>query len=52
MSPGRDDYIILLVGEIEKAKILLESNDLLTELCAYRDYLCTPDATRARTPFN
>jgi hypothetical protein len=52
MSPGRDDYIILLVGEAEKAKILLESKDLLTELCAYRDYLCTTDATRARTPVN
>jgi hypothetical protein len=52
MSPGRDDYIILLVGEAEKAKILLESKDLLTELCSYRDYLCTTDATRARTPVN
>jgi len=52
MSPGRDDYIILLVGETEKAKILLESKDLLAELCSYRDYLCTTDATRARTPIN
>jgi hypothetical protein len=50
MSPGRDDYIILLVGETEKAKILLEAKDLLAELCSYRDYLCTTDATRARTP--
>ena len=32
MSPGRDDYIILLVGESEKAKILLESKDLLADL--------------------
>jgi len=52
MNPGRDDYIILLVGESEKAKILLESNDLLADLCSYRDYLCTTDATRARTPIN
>ena len=52
MSPGRDDVIILLVGETEKAKILLESNDLLAELCSYRDYLCTTDATRGRTPVN
>jgi len=52
MSPGRDDYIILLVGETEKAKILLESKELLAQLCAYRDYLCTTDATRVRTPIN
>src|SRR6266404_4312173 len=52
MSPGRDDYIIMLVGETEKAKILLESKDLLAELCSYREYLCTTDATRARTPLN
>jgi hypothetical protein len=52
MSPGRDDVIILLVGETEKAKILSESKDLLAELCSYRDYLCTTDATRARTPIN
>ena len=52
MSPGRDDYIILLVGETEKAKILSESKDLLADLCLYRDYLCTTDTTRARTPVN
>jgi hypothetical protein len=50
MSPGRDDYIIVLVGETEKAKILRNSKDLLEELCSYRDYLCTTAATRARTP--
>jgi len=50
MSKGRDDYIILLVGEAEKAKLLEESKDLLAQLCSYRDYLCTTDATRARTP--
>jgi hypothetical protein len=52
MSPGRDDYIIMLVGETEKAKILLESKNLLAELCSYREYLCTTEATRARTPLN
>jgi len=52
MSPGRDDYIILLVGETEKAKILQESKDLLADLCSYRDYLCTTTETRARTPFD
>jgi hypothetical protein len=52
MSPGRDDYIILLVGETEKAKILLEASDLLGDLCSYRDFLCTTEATRHRTPVN
>ena len=50
MNPGRDDYIILLVGETEKATILLDSKDMLAQLCSFRDYLCTTAATRARTP--
>jgi len=50
MSPGRDDVIILLVGEREKASILLESKDLLADLCAYRHFLCTTVATRNRLP--
>ena len=49
MSPGRDDYIIVLVGEMEKAKIL-EAKHLLAELCSDRDYLCTTSETRVRTP--
>jgi hypothetical protein len=52
MSPGRDDVIIMLVGESEKEKILLESKDLLAELCSYRDYLCTTAETRVRMPNN
>ena len=52
MSPGRDDYIILLVGDTEKAKILEESKDLLNELCSCRNYLCTTAETRARTPID
>jgi hypothetical protein len=52
MSPGRDDVIILLVGESEKAKILSESKDLLTELCSYRDFLCTTETTRTQMPLN
>jgi hypothetical protein len=52
MSQGRDDYIILLVGEAEKAKIIADSKDLLKDLCAYRDYLCTTETTRSRTPIN
>jgi hypothetical protein len=50
MNPGRDDYIILLVGEAEKAKIIEDGKDLLADLCSYRNYLCTSAATRARTP--
>lgn len=47
MSPGRDDVIILLVGEAEKAAILTESKELLADLCSYRNYLCTTAATRS-----
>ena len=50
MSPGRDDVIIMLVGEAEKARILKEHENLLAQLCSYRDYLCTTDATRKRKP--
>jgi hypothetical protein len=50
MSPGRDDVIILLVGQTEKAAILEESKDLLADLCSYRTYMCTTAATRARMP--
>jgi hypothetical protein len=50
MSPGRDDVIIMLVGETEKAAILSESKDLLSDLCSYRSYMCTTPATRARMP--
>ena len=52
MSPGRDDVIILLVGETEKAAILSDSKDLLADLCSYRSYLCTTAATRAQMPNN
>ena len=53
MSPGRDDVIILLVGETEKAAaILSDSKDLLADLCSYRSYLCTTAATHAQMPNN
>ncbi|MEP6729159.1 MAG: hypothetical protein ABJE10_00910 [bacterium] len=45
-SPGRDDLIIMVVGEAETATILKESKDLIAQLCSYRTYLCTTDATR------
>jgi hypothetical protein len=52
MSPGRDDVIILFAGETEKAQILSDSKDLLAELCAYRDFLCTNERTRTQIPTN
>ncbi|PLP57863.1 hypothetical protein CYK37_16675 [Mesorhizobium loti] len=33
-------YIIQLVGDAEKAKILVDQKTLLDDLCAYRDILC------------
>jgi hypothetical protein len=50
MSPGRDDYIIMLVGEAERAKLLDDSKELIDQLCSYRRVLCTTAATRGRTP--
>jgi hypothetical protein len=50
MSPGRDDYIIMLVGETEKASIVAEFKDLLAELCSYRNFLCTNTKTRMNLP--
>jgi hypothetical protein len=35
-----ESYIIQLIGEAEKAKILADEKALLDELCAYRDILC------------
>jgi len=50
MSPGRDDYIIMLVGDAEKDKIIEEHGELLKELCSYRDFLCTTEHTRMQKP--
>jgi len=52
MSPGRDDVIIMLVGETEKEKIISEQKDLLNDLCSYKKYMCTTPETRMRTPVN
>jgi hypothetical protein len=52
MSPGRDDYIILLVGDAEKEKIISDSKQLLDDLCSYKKYMCTTAETRMRTPVN
>lgn len=36
-------YMIQLIGEAEKAKIMADEKTLLADLCAYRDVLCLPD---------
>jgi hypothetical protein len=37
---AEQSYMIQLIGESEKAKILADEKPLLDELCAYRDVLC------------
>jgi hypothetical protein len=37
---AEQSYMIQLIGEAEKAKILADERALLDELCAYRDVLC------------
>jgi hypothetical protein len=37
---AEQSYVIQLIGEAEKAKILADEKALLDELCAYRDILC------------
>jgi hypothetical protein len=39
---AEQSYIIQLVGEAERAKILADEKTLLADLCAYRDVLCLP----------
>jgi hypothetical protein len=43
-SSGEENYIIQMMGEAEKAKILAAEKPLLEELCAYRDVLCLKHA--------
>jgi hypothetical protein len=40
---AEQSYMIQLVGEAEKAKILADEKTLLDDLCAYRDVLCLPN---------
>jgi hypothetical protein len=39
-SSGAESYIIQMIGEAEKAKILAAEKPLIDRLCAYRDVLC------------
>lgn len=40
---AEQSYMIQLIGEAEKAKILVDERGLIDALCAYRDVLCLPD---------
>jgi hypothetical protein len=48
INPGPMAYIILNVGESEKAQINRESQDLFKEACSYRTNLCSTMATASR----
>jgi hypothetical protein len=37
---AEQSYMIQLIGEAEKAKILADEKTLIDDLCAYRDVLC------------
>lgn len=39
---AEQSYMIRLIGETEKARILADEKTLLDDLCAYRDVLCLP----------
>jgi len=36
-------YIIQMLGEAERARIMTDEKPLLDELCQYRDVLCVPN---------
>jgi len=40
---AEQSYMIQLIGEAEKAKIMGDEKTLLDDLCAYRDFLCLPN---------
>jgi hypothetical protein len=46
---GPQGYMILLLGEQEKAKLLGESKGLLADLCAYQRVLCLNDGSHRPT---
>jgi len=45
INPGPHAYIIVNVGETEKAQINREERDLLKEVCSYRSYFCIDEAS-------
>ena len=49
INAGPHAYMIVTVGETEKAQINRESEDLIKELCAYQSNLCIQGASKARS---
>jgi hypothetical protein len=43
---AEQSYMIQLIGDAEKAKILADEKSLVADLCAYRDVLCLPAIKR------
>jgi len=43
---AEQSYMIQLIGDAEKAKILADEKTLVADLCAYRDVLCLSDMKR------
>lgn len=43
---AEQSYVIQLIGEAEKARILADEKALVDELCAYREILCLADRER------
>jgi hypothetical protein len=39
---AEQSYVIQLIGEAEKAKIMADERTLVGDLCAYREFLCLP----------
>jgi hypothetical protein len=46
---GPQGYMILLLGEMEKAKVLEDSKGLLADLCSYQKVLCLNDGSHRPT---
>lgn len=44
VNSGPHAYLIVNVGETEKAQINKEERNLLQDLCAYRSYFCAKEA--------
>jgi len=39
---AEQSYMIQLIGETEKARIMADEKNLVAALCTYRDFLCLP----------
>jgi hypothetical protein len=50
INPGPHAYVVVNVGETEKAQINREEAGLLRELCAYRQDFCLDQAPKAAKP--